>query len=352
MSARFRWIVVAALLAMAMTVAACGDDDEGAATPASTGESSAASEPVEITVGYIPVGEQVLVKLADEQGIFEKHGVTVKYGSPAPTGAAQVGQLLNGQLDVGIGALTGVMSAVSENIPVRTVSALAQDFEADGQTAYTTIVPGDSDIESFKDLEGKSVAVNSLKGVWEVQVREAVAQEGGDPSKVKVTAIPFADQITALRQDRVDAIATLQPFGTQLEAQGFKNIGDAQATALGDPDSVASVTFMAKSFIDENPDAVEQWVAALSEASEYGNANPDEVREMTIAETKAPAELINEAPIPAFTTVIPDGTVEKWSELMIKYDAMQSPVSADAVLWEGVPRTEQQAQDLVSQGGA
>jgi NitT/TauT family transport system substrate-binding protein len=335
MSARFRWIAVAAMLALAMAVASCGDDgdDSGAATSGA----GSREQMREVNIGYTPVGEQVLLKVAEQQGIFEKHGIKVTFLRAAPTGAGQIAQALNGQIDVGIASVTGVMNAAASNVPVHVVSALAKDFEKDGTTAYTTIVPGDSPVRRFKDLEGKALAVNSLKGNWEITAREAIAQDGGDPSKVKVVAIPFADQVAALKSGRVDAISTLQPFGSQLEASGFRNIGDAQAMAMGAPDSVASITFMAKKFTDENPEAAKGWVDALTEAAKFGNENPDVIRKVMIAETQLPADLINAVPIPSFTAAIGPDTIEAWNGLLVKHGVLKEPVPVENVLWSGAP---------------
>lgn len=70
-----------------------------------------------------------------------------------------------------------------------------------------------------------------MKGNWEVALLEAVKLDGGDPTKVKRVAIPFPDQLAALRQGRVDAVSTFQSVAAQMEPAGFKYNGDPQADA-------------------------------------------------------------------------------------------------------------------------
>lgn len=332
MASSVRLIITAALL---VGVAGCGGNDESATTSGGS-SSSAGNEPITLSIGYTPIADEAVLKIASAQGIFEKHGLKVKYTAAAP-GTALIAQLLNGQVDVGVGALTGVMAAVSQKIPVAAVSAVSRDYETEGQTAYATMVASDSGVSSFKDLEGKTVAVNSLQGIWEITTREAVAQDGGDPKKVKLTQITFGDQVAALRSGRVDAISTLQPVPTVLASQGYKRLGDAQAIAAGDPETVATVAFMTKAKIQKQPEAPKRWVAAIAEASEYANAHPDEVKKVIISESKAPAEAINEAPVPVFTPAIPRANVDVFSKLMVKYGGQKVPVTADQVLWDGVP---------------
>lgn len=330
MASRARTLIAAALV---VGITGCGG--------ASTGGVASSSKPagdatITLSIGYVPIADEAVLKVASAQGIFAKHGIKETYITAAP-GAALIAQVLSKQVDVGIGALTGVMAAVSQNVPVAAISGVSRDYEQDGQTAYATMVASDSGINSFKDLEGKTVAVNSLQGIWEITTREAVAKDGGDPTKVKLTQIPFGDQLAALRSDRVDAISTLQPLPTVLAAQGYKRLGDAQSIAADDPETVATVAFMAREKIESSPEAPKRWVAALTEASEYANAHPEEVRKMIISESKASAEDINQAPVPVYTPEIPRKNVDLFSKLMVKYGAQKAPVTADQVLWAGTP---------------
>lgn len=331
MASRARLLIAAALV---MGITGCG----GASTGGAASSKSAGDAPITLSIGYVPIADEAVLKVASAQGIFAKHGIKETYTTAAP-GAALIAQLLNEQVDVGIGALTGVMAAVSQKIPVAAISGVSRDFEQDGQTAYATMVASDSGINSFKDLEGKTVAVNSLQGIWEITTREAVAKDGGDPKKVKLTQITFGDQVAALRSGRVDAISTLQPLPTVLAAQGYKRLGDAQSIAAGDPETVATVAFMTRAKIEGSPEAPKRWVAALTEASEYANAHPEEVRKMIISESKASAEVINKAPVPVYTPEIPRKDVDTFSKLMVKYGAQKVPVTAQQVLWAGTPGT-------------
>ena len=339
MSSRFRLGTAASLLAIVLTVAACGSDDSSSGSAASTSSSSSGTKDATITLAFTPSSPGVCFKVSDERGLFKKQGITIKYGTAAPTGAAQIAQILNGQITAGQGAYTGVIAAVGNNLPVVITNAQDEDYDKDGQTAFATVVGKDSGITSFKQLEGKSVAVNSLQGNWEVSLKEAVAQDGADPSKVKLVAVPFADQVTALKSGRVDAISTLQPFIAQLTAQGFKSIGDPQAIGFGGKkDSVVNVTFMAKKYVEANPDVVKGFVAALTEGNEWCNAHPDEMKKAIARITKAPQEVVNATPIPVYNSNLGPTTTDDWSKLMVKYGILKKAPATDQVQWSGAPQ--------------
>lgn len=337
MSSRYRLGTAVALLATVLTVAACGGDDNDSSSAASTSGSSAPKQTT-ITLAFTPTSPGVCFKLTDERGLFKKHGITIKYGTAAPTGAAQIAQILNGQITAGQGAYTGAITAVANNLPVQIINAQDQDYDEDGVTAFAAISSKKANITSFKQLEGKSVAVNSLQGNWEVSLKEAVAQDGGDPSKVKLVAVPFADQVTALKSGRVDAISTLQPFVSQLKSEGFHLIGDPQAIGFGGrKDTVVNVTFMAKKFADANPDVLKGWVAALAEGNAWCNSHPDEVKKAIVRITKAPADVVNATPLPKFTEKLGPTTTDDWSKLLVKYGVIKKAPPKDQVQWSGAP---------------
>jgi NitT/TauT family transport system substrate-binding protein len=343
MSMRFRLGTVAALMAAVLTVAACGSDDSSSGSSsgsaASTSSSSAdggGSKP--ISLALTASSGAVCTKLTDERGLFKKNGVTIKYVQAAPTGAAQIAQILNGQLDAGAGAYTGVITAASNNLPVVITNAQDEDYSQDGQTAFATVVGKKSGITSFKQLEGKSVAVNSLKGNWEVSLKEAVAQDGGDPSKVKLVAIPFPDQVTALKSGRVDAISTLQPFIANLTSQGFKSIGDPQAIGFGGKqDSVVDVMFVGKKFAQEHDKELKGFIAAMQEGNAWCNAHPDEVRKEIVSFTKADPKVVAATPVPKFTEKLGPTTTDDWSKLLVKYGIIKQAPPKDQVQWSGAP---------------
>ncbi len=291
-----------------------------------------------MTMNFFPTSEATFAQIADEQGFFAKHGLKVNFKEGPPVTTEQIALLLNGQIDAGQGAVTAVIAAASEGIPVQVVAAGTEDCESKGLTSFEAITEKNSPIKSFKDLEGKTVGINSLKGNWEVAILQAVKNDGGDPSKVKLVEISLPDQIAALQQGRVDAVSTFQPFAAQLRAEGYPGIGDPQASALEDPHGSSTVLLMAKKFTEENPEAAEGFVAAVTESAKYANEHPKTVSKLTSESTGAPLELVEKAPTPCFTTVMPESTIEKWSELMEEYGALESSPEASEVLWSGAPK--------------
>lgn len=315
-------IAVAAVVALAAT--GCGGSEDDAAQDG----------PVTITVGAATTASSIPVVLGIEQGIFEREGINLEQAFSG-TGAGAISQLINGEVTVALGGISGVVTANASNIEVQMVTGGVADHEVDGEGQYQTLVAADSGIESFSDLEGKTVAVNSLECCWEFWTRESVREDGGDQASLNMTQIPFPDQVTALREGRVDAVTTLQPFVTQLLEDGFVSLGDPAAIAHDNPENGNTNYFMARSFIEENPDAVDAWYRALAAAAEYANNHPEETRAAIVEVTGSDPELIDRAPLPFYTAEIDRQTVENEARFLVDYGVIEEAPPYEDLVWDG-----------------
>ena len=319
--------VLTGMLLILPLVAACG----GGPTEGGQGTGTPGGEKVKITAGVAASQSSTALILGAKHGFFEEEGIELTIDDSA-TGAGGVPQLINGQQQAVLGGISGAITAVAAKIPVAIVSGSVNDREDPAGTQYQTIVPAGSDIQSFADLSGKTVAVNSLKCCWELWIREAIARDGGDQSSVNLVQLRFADAVTALREGKVDAISTVQPFATALRQEGYRDIGDSPAIAYGNPDNGNTVFYMSKQFIEQNPGIVERWRKALQRSADYANSHPEETRAQIIEKTGANAALVQSAPLPQYSAEIDREAVKKEAELLVKYGVIKEAPSLDSLI--------------------
>ncbi|MCO4251246.1 ABC transporter substrate-binding protein [Pseudarthrobacter raffinosi] len=321
-------LVTMMLLAVTGTVAGCGAE-------AGTAEPNNERSVIKV-VQPSAASDNLAFLLGEQNGVFEKKGIDIEFISAPQVGANQVASLLNGQLDVGIGSVTSTLSAVGKGLQVQVVSGVAADNEVNGRTLYEAIAKPDTTISSFKDLEGKTVALNSLKSTWQAAMDEAITLDGGDPQKVNYVQLTFPNQVTALKEGHVDAIFTTQPFATQLISTGFKRLGDPQALAMKDKQSVATIMQMSTAFIEKNPEAVKKFVAAMQESSDFANANPEAIKDLAVKQAGASgetAQAIKDSPFPHYTSEITAQNLDSWASLLVKYGYEKQVPSSDDILW-------------------
>ena len=139
----------------------------------------------------------------------------------------------NGNGDIGYIGWVPAIIARSQGIPVVTVSASDNEATSIDDNWQNVMVKGSSSIRTPKDLEGKTVAVNALKGVCEIVIRAALDKFNVDQNAVKFVAIPFPAMRAALNAGQVDAICAPEPFMTQALTLDGARILLAPGPALG-----------------------------------------------------------------------------------------------------------------------
>lgn len=324
-SVRARVVPILSLTLVATVLAGCSQPET-------------AAEASKITVAITPVSTSACVQVTQERGAFTDAGLAVELAPAPPTSSAQVAQVINGQITVGLGAYTGVIAAVSTGLPV--VITNASDYayaNGDGQASSAVLVSADSPIKSFADLEGKIVAVNSLQGTWELAIREAIEKDGGDPSKVNLTAVSFSDQGTALKAGRVEAILSPQPLVSALTAEGIRSIGDPFPVALDAPAPVNAVMFMSKKFVGDDPEAATAFVDTMIKGSAWCNDHPNEMLEAIARITKIPQQALAAAPLPVFGAEIDSAETKTWIDLLQKYGVIENAPAPEDVQWADAP---------------
>ena len=98
-----------------------------------------------------------------------------------------------------------------EGFDFKLIAGGATNVRGSNET-HAIVVGKDSPIKSAKDLEGKTVAVNTLNNIVHLMAMAWVDKNGGNASKVKFVEIPFPQMEAALIAGKVDAISVQEPF--------------------------------------------------------------------------------------------------------------------------------------------
>jgi NitT/TauT family transport system substrate-binding protein len=309
----FRRTLAATALA-ALALAGCGN--------ASGGGSTEENGVTKITVGAYPVVNFAPLYLGREKGFFrdEKLEVTPKLSEG---GAEVLPQVLKGDAQIGFSNSVTVLLAAGKDLPIKIVSQASQanspkkDFSA-------VVVKGDSGIKSAKDLNGKTIAVNTLKNIGDVTIKAALAKEGADPKSLKFVEVPFPDMNQALDAGRVDAIWALEPFLTEAVQNGGKVITYNYAAV--DPKLTNTLGFASEKYIQENGDVVDRFVKAYNRSLEYAQSHPDEARQAVATYTKIDPKVLKKIVLPYWSSDLNEPSLDKLAGLMQQYGVSQEKV--------------------------
>ena len=281
----FRQRLVRALAAMAaagVLAAGCGDD--GGSASGGGGEQSG---PQTLKIGLIPIADVAPVFLGIKKGFFEEEQLKLD-PQFAAGGAAITPAVVSGDFDIGFSNTVSLLIAGSKDLPVQIVSQGVLGGPNLEKPWADLLVPKDGDIKDPKDLEGKTIAANTLNNICEVTINATLEEMGVDVSKLKYTEIPFPEMVAALEKGRVDAACVVEPFVTQGKGAGMRGIDPFYANTA--PNLTVATYFASRQYIEENPEVVDRFVSAMEKSLQYASEHPDEVRDVLTEYTEIPPE--------------------------------------------------------------
>lgn len=294
----------AALLALT----ACGGSSDS---------SEGTSEPTTLTVGLIPIIDVAPIYVGIEEGFFEEQGLKIE-PVLASGGAAIVPAVTSESYQIGFSNNVSLMIGQSKGLPLQTFApgvGVSPDTESSKKNVgYCGVVSsGTGDIKDTSDLDGATIAVNTLNNIGDVTITPILEDKGVDVDSVSFVEMPFPDMPAALEGGHVDAVWVCEPFMTSLMDKGdnplFNNYGE-----VDDNLPVASY-FTSTKWAENNPEDLKGFTAALKKSMEYSSENPEAVRKVITEYTKIDSEVAGRIGLPDFPVEFNEDGLTKLIEL-------------------------------------
>jgi NitT/TauT family transport system substrate-binding protein len=312
--------LVAAMLAI---LAGCGGDDEGTEdTPAGQGERTA------VTVQDVAGIPSEFLTAGVKQGFFEKRGldVTVK---TAAGGAAIIPAVVSGDAQIGGSNVVSVLIAAEKGLPIQMVAAGTFGPETE-EDDWSAVLVKEGSIRSPKDLEGKTMAVNTLENVATETATAALENVGADASKVKFTEVDFPDMLGALDAGRVDSIFEIEPFVTAGLGQGLRRVLAPYYRTK--PDLQIGSYVVSKEYLGGHEEVAKAFRAGVDDTAAWVRDNPDEFRKVLASVGVKGAEDIK---LPNWKGAIDRESLETHMKLMQEQGLIEEAPSLDEVIAPG-----------------
>jgi NitT/TauT family transport system substrate-binding protein len=260
---RRRALTALAAAALAVPLAACGVLGGSSGTGSTTANANqGALEKSTVKLSLVPVIDVAPVYIAQAKGYFAREGLTVQTTN-ANGGNDAIPSLVGGDVDVLFSNYVSLFSA--EQAGAARLKLIADGYQA-GPNTFILEVKGDSPIKRPSDLDGKSVALNTLNGIGELLTKSALTTAGADVNSIKFTPIPFPNMAAALDRDQVQAAWVSEPYITQAARQigAVPLVDTASGPTADSPIGGYAVT---EQFAKSNPRTVAAFQRAMSAAA-------------------------------------------------------------------------------------
>lgn len=286
---------------------------------------AARAETEKLRVSIIPINDVTPLFAAIKQGYFAEEGITVDT-SPSTGGATGIPGLIAGSFDIVYGNVVSTLLAAQQGIDIRVVAPGTKIETVDNDTS-ALVVRADSGIATGKDLEGKTVGVNTRNNVIWLYARAWIKATGGDPDKVTYKEIPHPQMEDALRQKQVDAGYMVIPYVALATAKPeFKAIGHPYSTVQLGVDVGQYLT--TSKFLAERPETAKKFIRALRRGIEWYNANRGKPELLSIVSgfTRIDVDLLSKIKMSPSPMKVDPAQIEKTMKLMIENKLLRAPL--------------------------
>ena len=255
----------------------------------------ASAEPQKLRIAVLPILDALPMHVALEKGYFADHNLDVELVT-VNSGPERDQLMQAGQVDGMINEIVSVLFYNQQEISVVAVR-FARAATADSAVFSIVAAPG-SGIESVEDLAGVEIGISEAT-VIEYMTDRVLQKAGLTPDEIKTIAIPRIPDRLALLQSGELAAATLPDPATGMALlQGATLIIDDSTL----PEVGTSVITFSVDAIENKPEAIRGFLAAIEQAVADINADPTGFNQMLADKGLVPPPLLEGYSLPPYVT--------------------------------------------------
>ncbi|RKD21758.1 ABC transporter substrate-binding protein [Ammoniphilus oxalaticus] len=333
----FKKLGMVLLASSMLALGACGSNpSNGGATEGKGNGGATELKKVSIMLDWYPNAVHSILYAGIDQGYFEEKGLELDIKIPADT-TDPLKMVATGDVDFAMNYQPQVVMARAENIPVVGVAPIVR------HPLNWLMAPEDSDVESPKDLEGKTIGYPAIP-MNEALVKTIIETDGGDSSKVNLVDVNW-DLMPAITSGNADAISGgyINHEQVLLKKNGHP-VRAFNPVEYGVPDYHELMLVTSEKLAEEQADLVKDFVEVMTKGFEYVQANADEALDKLLERQDASFPLEKDVEEESLSVLLPlmtsngeakfgSQSVESWAAVidwMKEQELIEVDVDADA----------------------
>jgi NitT/TauT family transport system substrate-binding protein len=283
--------IVLALLSLVIVLSACSQQAIGT-----------------LRIAVLPIIDTLPMFVAQQEGLFEKHGVNVEF-IPVASAPERDQLIAAGGADGTINETLAVMLFNKEDIQMQIVRYALRPTEENGH--FFILASNKSGISSIDGLKGVEIGV-SQGTVIEYVTERLLQADGFTTEDIKTVAVPkIPDRMALLASGELEAGVMPDPLASLVVSQGGVIVADDS----NHPEYGFSVISFRKDMIEANPEAIKGFLAAIEEATGMLNAEPARYKTVLSEQKLVPPPLLEAYQVPVFPPAsVP--SIDEWNDAL------------------------------------
>ena len=309
--------IILILIAIAVVIACCG------CIRKPQGGGIAATK---IKIGVMPDEATLPYYVAAQEGIFTNHGLDVEI-IPFLSAMERDSALIAGEIDGAENDPVGVALMRNAGYDLKIVSIELQETPA--KMRFAILASPASNISSVADLNGKKIAISRntiIEYITDALVGDTAVE------KVEVKKVPLRMQM--LLSNEIDAATLPEPLASYALYKGARLV--ISDSMLNRTISQTVIVFRAD-FLNNNSEAVNEFLAAYGEAVKRINANPEKYRALLVEKTHIPPEIASNYTIATYLQpqVYPETDFDTVIHWLRAKNLLHRTISYEDTIWRG-----------------
>jgi NitT/TauT family transport system substrate-binding protein len=281
-----------------------------------------------IRIGATPNDTYAEAYYAAETGIFARNGLTAEVQT-FTNGAAVAAAVAGGALDAGVSTPAQLANAIQHGVPFGLVAAGA--LETPQVPTGLVAVAKSGAIQTAKDLEGKTVAVNAIKTLTEAAFDLWMTRNGADPAKVHVIEMTASEHGAALERGAVDGAVLGEPSQSIAIRSGkLRILGDPFAAVA--PRYLISTWFARVSWAQAQAETVKRFQKSIYEAGVWANGHHADSAAVLSKISKMDLDIIRGMGRCPYADALRLSDVQPQLDVALKFGIIGKPMTASELL--------------------
>ena len=286
-------------------------------------------------LGYMKIVDNAPMFVAMERGFFKAAGLELET-VPMAGGAVIVQGVTSGDLQIGWTNVISLYQAHVEGFDFKFIAGGATNVKGTNDT-HALLVAKSSPINSATDLEGKTVAVNTLNNIVHLMALAWLDKNGASSAKVKFVEIPFPQMEAALLAGKIDAASAHEPFPSAALAKGVTRVlANPWSDVIGK--FLIASWFASEKWLQKNKQTAQAFIAALNRGIDAVGADPKGSRDAIAKWTGLKPDLAGKIPLPVFERGVSEKDLQVTIDLTQKYKLIPRAFKARDVISDLAPK--------------